>query len=105
MRITHAFFLLAVSTCSINALGNESRAVAKDKGCFSCHDVDRRMIGPAWKEVAARYQGQEISMQIAQRIIKGTRGSWGSIPMPANNVTESEAKILAEWILQGCGGT
>ncbi|WP_026182631.1 c-type cytochrome [Leeia oryzae] len=78
----------------------DPQQLAKDKNCLSCHGVDNKILGPAYKMVAAKYKGKAgMEAQLADKIRKGGAGVWGPIPMPANNVTEEEAKTLAHWIL------
>lgn len=77
-----------------------AEALFKSKPCAACHNVDVKMVGPALKEVAAKYAGTEGAAELlAGRIKNGTVGTWGQMPMPANPVTDEEAKILAEWVL------
>ena len=68
---------------------------------MSCHAVERKVLGPAFKDVAARYKGQAgAADMLAAKIRKGGAGVWGPVPMPANNqVSEAEAKALATWVL------
>jgi cytochrome c len=75
--------------------------LAKNKNCMACHAVDKKVVGPAYKEVAAKYAGQkDATDKLAQKIVKGGSGAWGAVPMPANpQVTEAEAKTLAAWVL------
>lgn len=78
----------------------DAEALFKSKPCAACHNVDVKMVGPALKEVAAKYAGTEGAAELlAGRIKNGTVGAWGQMPMPANPVTDEEAKILAEWVL------
>ena len=76
-------------------------ALAKSKNCMACHAVDKKLVGPSYKDVAAKYAGQAgAADKLAEKIIKGSSGVWGPIPMPANaNVNEAEAKQLVDWIL------
>ena len=75
--------------------------MAKKNACMACHAVDKKVVGPAYKEVAAKYKGDKTAAdKLASKIIKGGSGAWGAIPMPANaQVNEAEAKKLAAWIL------
>ena len=81
------------------ALANEN--LAKDKNCLACHQVATKVVGPAYKDVAAKYAGQKDAVdKLAQKVMKGGVGAWGQIPMPANpQVSEAEAKQLVTWIL------
>ena len=75
--------------------------LAQKKNCMACHAVDKKVIGPAYKDVAAKYAGQaDAPAKLAQKVMKGGSGVWGVIPMPANpQVSEAEAKQLVQWIL------
>lgn len=75
-------------------------ALAKSKACLSCHAVDKKIVGPAFKDVAAKYKGDAgAAAALATKIKNGTKGTWGPVPMPAQNVTEDEAGKLAKWVL------
>ena len=75
--------------------------LAQKKNCMACHAIDKKLVGPAYKEVAAKYAGQKDAVdKLAQKVVKGGSGAWGAVPMPANpQVTEAEAKQLVGWIL------
>ncbi|MBS1138807.1 MAG: Cytochrome c, class [Proteobacteria bacterium] len=75
-------------------------ALAKAKNCMSCHAIDKKLVGPAYKEVAAKYKGDKNApAMLATKVKAGGKGTWGQIPMPPNNVTEDEAKKLVAWVL------
>ena len=76
-------------------------ALATSKNCMSCHAVDRKILGPAFKDVAAKYKDNKgAADMLAAKIVKGGSGVWGAVPMPANpQVNEAEAKQLVQWIL------
>jgi len=75
--------------------------LAQKKNCMACHALDKKLVGPAYKDVAAKYAGQkDVVDKLAQKVMKGGTGTWGAIPMPANpQVTEAEAKQLVQWVL------
>jgi cytochrome c len=77
------------------------QALATAKNCMACHAVDKKLVGPAYKEVATKYAGQKDAVdKLAAKIQKGGAGVWGPVPMPANTqVNEAEAKKLAAWVL------
>lgn len=79
-----------------------SQQLARARNCMSCHGVSNKIVGPAFKDIAQRYAGQKGAEELlAERIVKGSSGHWGVIPMRANtHVSEAEAKSLASWILQ-----
>jgi cytochrome c len=90
-----------VIVCMAAAPASANPELAQKKNCMSCHLVDAKLIGPAYKDVAARYAGQaDAPARLAQKVIKGGSGVWGAVPMPANQqVSEAEAKQLVQWIL------
>jgi len=76
-------------------------ALAQSKNCMACHAVDHKVVGPSYKDVAAKYKGDKTAVdKLAAKIIKGGSGVWGPVPMPANaQVNEAESKKLAAWVL------
>jgi cytochrome c len=81
-----------------------SMELAQKKACLACHAIDKKVVGPAYQDVAAKYKGQKgIEAVLAQKILKGSDPkalNWGTMPMPANaQVNEAEAKQLVSWIL------
>src|SRR5512132_1239419 len=92
------FALIAVAACA-PALAD--LALATQKNCMTCHAIDKKLVGPAYKDVAAKYAGQKDAVdKLSAKIMKGGSGVWGPVPMPANTqVNEAEAKKLAAWVL------
>ncbi len=80
---------------------SDPAALAKSRNCLACHATDGKVVGPAFKDVAARYKSDPAAAsRLAERIRGGSAGTWGSIPMPPNSaVSPSEATALAQWIL------
>jgi len=78
-----------------------SADLAKSKNCLACHAVDKKLVGPSYKDVAAKYAGQaDASAMLAEKILKGGKGVWGQVPMPPNpQVNAEQAKQLADWVL------
>ena len=100
MKLFPALALVAAAaTVSAPALADE--ALAKAKNCLACHAVDKKVLGPSYKEIAVKYAGQkDAADKLAVKVIKGGVGVWGQIPMPANaQVNEAESKKLVAWIL------
>ncbi|TNF57296.1 MAG: c-type cytochrome [Burkholderiales bacterium] len=96
----HAILIMAaLATLSAPALADE--ALAKSKNCMACHAVDKKLVGPAYKDIAAKYAGNaQAAAMLATKIQKGGSGVWGAIPMPANpQVNDADAKKLATWVL------
>ena len=77
------------------------QTLATQKNCMGCHALDRKMVGPSYKEVAKKYAADATAAdKLALKIQKGGAGVWGPVPMPTNpQVNEKEAKTLASWIL------
>lgn len=81
-------------------LAQDGEALFNSKPCVACHQIETKMVGPALKEVAAKYAGQDGAVDMLAASIKdGSSGKWGPAPMPPNPVTEDEARTLAEWVL------
>ena len=77
-----------------------SADLAAKKNCMACHAADKKLVGPAYKDVAAKYAGQkDASAKLAAKIKAGGVGVWGQVPMPPNPVSDAEAKQLADWVL------
>ena len=75
--------------------------LATAKNCMACHAVDKKLVGPSYKDVAAKYAGQmDGAAKLEAKVLKGGAGVWGPVPMPANaQVTPTEAKQLVAWVL------
>lgn len=88
-------------TLSVAAPAMADLALATSKNCMACHAVDKKMVGPSYKDVAAKYAGQKDAVdKLAVKIVKGGSGVWGPIPMPANaQVSEADSKKLAAWVM------
>lgn len=95
-----ALFAL-VAAVSVTAPAFADQALATSKNCMACHAVDKKLVGPAFKDIAAKYAGDKSAAdKLATKVIKGGAGVWGPIPMPANaQVNEAEAKKLVAWVL------
>ena len=78
-----------------------SADLAKAKNCMACHAVASKLVGPAFKDVGAKYAGQkDAENKLVGKVLKGGAGSWGAVPMPANpQVSDAEARTLVKWIL------
>ena len=78
-----------------------SADLAKAKNCMACHAMDKKLVGPAYKDVAAKYASdKDAAAKLAKKIREGGTGVWGQVPMPANpQVSEADALTLAKWVL------
>lgn len=78
-----------------------SDALAKKHACLACHTVDKKLVGPSYKEVAAKYRSDPAAQgKLADKVKKGSQGVWGQVPMPPNaNVPDGDIQALVKWIL------
>lgn len=95
---------LAIATTAalfITSAANASEDLFKKSGCIACHAVDKKLVGPALKEIAAKYKTQKgADAMLAGKIKKGSAGVWGVIPMPANAaISDEDALVLSKWVL------
>ncbi|MDO5625505.1 MAG: c-type cytochrome [Pseudomonadota bacterium] len=95
------FTIAALAAVTLSAPAMADEALAKSKNCMACHAVDKKLVGPSYKDVAAKFGNQPGAVDmLAGRIQKGSQGVWGAVPMPPNaNVNADEAKKLATWVL------
>ncbi len=95
-----ALFALAL-TATVATPVLADLALATSKNCMACHAVDKKLVGPSYKDVAAKYGSDAgAADKLAAKILKGGSGVWGAVPMPANaQVNDAEAKKLAAWVL------
>lgn len=93
------FALFAAATLSAPAMADQ--ALATSKNCMACHAVDKKLVGPSFKDVAKKYAGDKAAAdKLADKVMKGGAGAWGPVPMPANpQVNSAEAHKLVAWVL------
>jgi cytochrome c len=93
--------LVAGSVISGVAMADAGTDLAQAKNCLACHAVATKVVGPAYKDVAAKYAGQSgAEDKLVQKVLKGGSGTWGAMPMPANTqVNAAEARTLVKWVL------
>lgn len=96
----HIFLTLLVMSASLSPAWADL-ALANSKNCMACHAVDRKLVGPALKDVASKYANDKTAAdKLATKIQKGGSGVWGPVPMPSNTqVSDADAKKLATWVL------
>jgi cytochrome c len=98
-RMKRTLFAL-FATVLVVAPALADQALAQKKNCMACHAVEKKVVGPAYKDVAKKYAGQDVVAKLANKVKQGGSGVWGAIPMPANpQVSDAEAKQLATWVL------
>jgi cytochrome c len=78
----------------------KAKSLAQSKNCFSCHAVDKKLVGPSLQDISKKYKGEAGAVaNLAKKVKNGGSGAWGPIPMPPNPVSDDEAKLLVEWIM------
>jgi cytochrome c len=79
-----------------------AQALAQKSGCLACHSIDKKVLGPAYKDVAAKYKGDKTAeAKLIAKVKAGGSGVWGPMPMPANSpqVKDADIKTIVEWVL------
>lgn len=99
-RVLFSTFLSAAAVLTA-APAFADQALATSKNCMACHAVDKKLVGPSYKDIAAKYKSDKAAAdKLATKVINGGSGAWGAVPMPANpQVNDAEAKKLVAWIL------
>jgi cytochrome c len=93
-----SMLLLAGLLVAISAQASED--LAKAKNCMTCHALQKKIVGPSYKDIAAKRAADKgAEAALAAKIKNGSKDEWGQVPMPANAVTDAEAKTLAKWVL------
>jgi cytochrome c len=102
MKKSH-WVLAAAVAATLSSPAFASLDLAKAKACMACHAVDKKLVGPAYQEVAKKYAGQkDAEAMLAKSIKAGGSGKWGAVPMPAQAaLSDAEAATLAKWVLAG----
>jgi cytochrome c len=92
---------LAAAIACAPALAADELALAQKNACTACHAVDKKLVGPAYKDVAAKYRGNaKAEAMLIDKVKKGGTGVWGQIPMPPNSaVKDEDIKTLVKWVL------
>lgn len=99
MKHQALLFVVAAVVAALPARASEE--LAKKHACLACHNVDKKVVGPSYKEVAAKYRGDKAAdTKLFESVKKGSSGKWGQVPMPPNAaVPDADAKALVKWIL------
>ena len=92
--------VLALAGAAFALPAHADEALAKKHNCTACHAVDKKLVGPAYKDVAAKYKGKNAAATLEQKVKKGGQGVWGPVPMPPNPaVPDADIKKLVGWVL------
>jgi cytochrome c len=96
-----ALLAATIGLSMVSGAAFASADLAKAKNCMACHAMDKKLVGPSYKDVAAKYAtDKDATAKLAKKIREGGMGVWGQIPMPANpQVSEAEAQALAKWVM------
>jgi cytochrome c len=83
------------------AQAQDAKALLQKSGCTACHSDDKKLVGPAYKDVAAKYKGDAAAAgKLAEKVKKGGSGVWGPVPMPPNaNVKDDDIKTMVAYVL------
>ena len=96
-----AIVAAAAAVVVLAAPARADEALAKKYNCLACHQVDKKVVGPAYKDIAKKYKGQNVSAKLVEKVKKGGSGVWGPVPMPPNAaVPDADLKKLVDWILK-----
>jgi len=93
--------VLAAAAIPASLPAQAQEELAKKHACLACHAVDKKLVGPAYKDVAAKYRGDaSAEAKLVDKVKKGSQGTWGQVPMPPNtNVPDADVRALVKWIL------
>ena len=96
-----AAFVLGLAGALAGVPAQASEELAKKHACFACHAVDKKLVGPSYKEVAAKYRADKgADAKLFDKVKKGGTGVWGPVPMPPNaTVPDADIKTLVKWIM------
>lgn len=92
---------LSAALLTLSAAASADQALAQKNACMSCHGVDKKIVGPAFKDVAKKYAGDKTAeAKLLTKVKAGSKGVWGEIPMPPNpQVSDADAKKIMDWVL------
>jgi cytochrome c len=101
MKLFAATLFAATALVATNAMANAD--LAKKSNCLACHTADKKLVGPAYQDVAKKYAGDKTAeAKLIEKVKKGGAGVWGTVPMPPNaNVKDEDIKTLVKWVLAG----
>lgn len=97
-RSISSLAMLAAALWTTSALAGPQDLATKHN-CMGCHAVDKKLIGPSYKDVAAKYKGKGAATDLVKKIKAGGSGTWGAVPMPPSTAPEGDIKQIVDWIL------
>ncbi|QDQ26973.1 c-type cytochrome [Chitinimonas arctica] len=94
------FAALSAATVLTAQAAPDGRAMAAKYNCLACHQVDKKVVGPAFRDVAVKYRGdKKAESRLIEKVKKGGVGVWGQIPMPAQQISDADLKVIMQWVL------
>ncbi|SDQ22576.1 cytochrome c [Paraburkholderia fungorum] len=104
--IVSAAVMLVVATSAYAADAPRGQSIANANACMGCHAVDRKLVGPSFQQIAAKYKGDaQAPTKLARKVKDGGSGVWGMIPMPAHqSMSDADIRTVVDWVLAGAPG-
>jgi cytochrome c len=102
MKVLSTLIAASAMFLAVNAQAADGKVLAQQSGCLACHSIDKKVLGPSYKDVAAKYKGDAgAEAKMVAKVKKGGSGVWGPMPMPANSpqVKDEDIKSIVQWIL------
>jgi len=101
MKVLYTTLAIAIAAGTLlTTPARADEALAKKHNCLACHLIDKKSVGPAYKEIAKKYKGQNIAAKLEDKVKKGGSGVWGQVPMAPNaTVPDADIKKLVAWVL------
>ena len=97
------YLLMLAAIFAVSSSAMASEAIAQKAGCLACHNKDKKVVGPAYKDIAVKYKGHADAVsKLTEKVRKGGSGVWGPIPMPANppeKISDADLKAVIGWVL------
>lgn len=100
----HMILAAALAVMATGSWAATADEALNKSGCIACHQKDKKLIGPAFKDIAAKYKGQDVTAKLMDKVRKGGSGVYGPIPMPPNGpdkINDADLKLVVESILKG----
>ena len=102
MKFLLTMIVAAAVLLAGNAYAGDAKEIAQKSGCLACHSIDKKVLGPSYKDVAAKYKGDKgAEAKLVAKVKAGGSGVWGPMPMPANSpqVKDEDIKTIVQWVL------
>ncbi len=103
MKTLYTVLLASVALLSFGAQAATGEEIMTKSGCMACHTKDKKLVGPALKDIAAKYKGQDVLAKLLVKVRTGGPGVWGPIPMspnPQEKINDADLKTAVEWVLK-----